>query len=114
MLMCLYHLILVDTSCIRRSKCDCTKELYYKLKKSTRRMSLCQNPKCFVVKDIRYMMECSNCKTIQYCSKECAMAHYSEHKEFCRHLNTNLNDEAECAGKGIEGFNIYTWDENAL
>eukprot|EP00956_Cyclotella_meneghiniana_P009141 scaffold12533_cov65-Cyclotella_meneghiniana.AAC.8 len=66
----------------RRNSCDCLKELYYHLKETTKRTSLCWN--CRRVFDIRQMSRCCHCQVAQYCSYECAVAHWPEHKEECK------------------------------
>eukprot|EP00956_Cyclotella_meneghiniana_P035628 scaffold116609_cov39-Cyclotella_meneghiniana.AAC.3 len=71
----------------RRNSCDCLKELYYKLKENTARMSLCYN--CLESVDIRKMSQCSQCKLVNYCSYECAVAHYPKHKPFCTRRKTS-------------------------
>eukprot|EP00956_Cyclotella_meneghiniana_P020807 scaffold37165_cov89-Cyclotella_meneghiniana.AAC.7 len=64
----------------RRNSCDCLKELYYKLKENTARTSLCYN--CLESVDIRKMSQCE-CKIVNYCSYDCAVAHYPRHKLSC-------------------------------
>jgi len=71
----------------RRNSCDCLKELYYKLKENTARTSLCYN--CLESVDIRKMSQCSQCKLVNYCSYECAVAHYPKHKPFCTRRKTS-------------------------
>eukprot|EP00956_Cyclotella_meneghiniana_P017093 scaffold27548_cov45-Cyclotella_meneghiniana.AAC.7 len=71
----------------RRNSCDCLKELYYKLKENTARTSLCYN--CCELVDIRKMSQCSQCKLAHYCSYECAVAHYPEHKLYCTQRKTS-------------------------
>eukprot|EP00956_Cyclotella_meneghiniana_P001209 scaffold1350_cov56-Cyclotella_meneghiniana.AAC.22 len=66
----------------RRNSCNCLKDLYYKLKETTKRTSLCWH--CMHVFDIRAMNRCRHCQVAQYCSYECAVANWSEHKSECR------------------------------
>jgi hypothetical protein len=64
-----------------RIPCDCLKELYHHLKETTKRTTLCFN--CRKLGDRKEIYECSDCKAAVYCSRECAKAHYAEHKELC-------------------------------
>eukprot|EP00956_Cyclotella_meneghiniana_P025212 scaffold52187_cov35-Cyclotella_meneghiniana.AAC.1 len=70
----------------RRNSCDCLKELYYKLKENTARTSFCYN--CFESVDIRKMSQCE-CKLVNYCSYDCAVAHYPKHKVYCTQKKTS-------------------------
>ena len=66
----------------RRSPCDCLKELYYQLKETTKRTSLCDH--CVKIVGIREMSQCQHCKVAQYCSYDCAVAHWQVHKKECK------------------------------
>ena len=66
----------------RRNSCGCLKELYYKLKESTQRTAACWN--CMNIVEIRKLSRCLHCKVAQYCSYDCAVAHWQEHKEECK------------------------------
>ena len=68
----------------RRNHCDCLQEMYYMLKESSKRTSICRN--CDKDVDIRRMSRCHVCKMVQYCSYECAVAHWPQHKEDCKML----------------------------
>ena len=65
----------------RRNSCDCLKELYYKLKENTKRTSPCWN--CQRRVDIRMISQCQ-CKVANYCSYDCAVANWLEHKASCK------------------------------
>eukprot|EP00956_Cyclotella_meneghiniana_P031310 scaffold81874_cov50-Cyclotella_meneghiniana.AAC.1 len=79
----------------RQNSCDCLKELYYKLKENTKRMSKCWN--CRERVDIREISECQ-CQVAQYCSYDCAVAHWPQHKQSCERLRTS-NGTAESTEK---------------
>ena len=66
----------------RRNSCDCLKDLYYKLKETTKRKSFCW--RCMLVFDIREMCRCRHCEVAQYCSYGCAVAHWPRHKNECK------------------------------
>eukprot|EP00956_Cyclotella_meneghiniana_P030724 scaffold78233_cov26-Cyclotella_meneghiniana.AAC.3 len=66
----------------RRNYCDCLKDIYYNLKENTKRRMPCFN--CWSITDIRKMCQCERCELPQYCSYECAVAHWPEHKEECK------------------------------
>ena len=70
----------------RRNHCDCLKELYYKLKESTQRTAECYH--CDEHVDIRKLSRCEGCNVAQYCSYECAVAHWPEHKTLCKEYQT--------------------------
>lgn len=67
-----------------RNSCDCLKSLYSKLKETTNRTAYCHN--CNAIKEFRYIKECARCKTAQYCSRECQLAHWKKHKDVCKRL----------------------------
>eukprot|EP00956_Cyclotella_meneghiniana_P032620 scaffold90390_cov50-Cyclotella_meneghiniana.AAC.1 len=67
-------------------------EIYYKLKETTKRTSMCWN--CAKVVDIKLIKECEFCKTANYCSYECAVAHWRWHQKDCRVL-TKLRKQKE-------------------
>ena len=66
----------------RRNSCDCLQEIYYKLKETTKRIAVCCN--CKIIKDIREMSECEYCQMANFCSYDCALAQWTEHKEECK------------------------------
>lgn len=66
----------------RRNSCDCLKEIYYKLKETTKRTSFCHN--CDKIVDIRNLSQCQHCQVANYCSYECAVADWPNHKEQCK------------------------------
>ena len=70
----------------RRNSCDCLREIYYKLKETTKRTAACW--KCRNLVDIKEMCRCDHCKTAQYCSNDCAFAHWLDHKESCREMRS--------------------------
>ena len=65
----------------KRNSCDCLKELYYKLKESTKRTSYCWH--CENVVDIRKLSRCE-CEAAQYCTYKCALADWPSHKQDCK------------------------------
>ena len=69
----------------RRNSCGCLKELYYKLKESTQRTAACWN--CMNIVEIRKLSRCLHCKVAQYCSYDCAVAHWQVvHKGECKEI----------------------------
>jgi len=59
--------------------CNCLDELYSKVRSTTPKMSKCVG--CGQQKQRSSMFICTGCKRIQYCSKECQIAHVPIHKE---------------------------------
>ena len=74
----------------RRNSCDCLKEIYYKLKDSTKRTRFCFG--CNQSKDIKEMKECA-CKSALFCSRECQVAYWPEHKDLCKVVREELEKE---------------------
>eukprot|EP00956_Cyclotella_meneghiniana_P028286 scaffold65279_cov48-Cyclotella_meneghiniana.AAC.2 len=72
----------------RRNSCDCLKELYYKLKENTTRTLPCWNCNQWV--DIKTTSQC-HCSVANYCSYDCAAAHYPKHKNDCKEWTRELN-----------------------
>ena len=70
----------------RRIHCDCLKELYYNLKENMKRTAGCWH--CHKVVDIRTLSRCEYCNVAQFCSYECAVAHWPEHKTLCKIYQT--------------------------
>ena len=69
----------------RRIPCSCLDEKYEEVKSITK-MSLCINPKCNSPDgkvERSKAMYCSRCRSIVYCSRECQVADWSDHKPFC-------------------------------
>jgi sulfatase maturation enzyme AslB (radical SAM superfamily) len=52
-----------------------------KLKTTMRRTDVCRY--CDKHKPAKQIKECSGCKITRYCSRECQLAHYPEHKSMC-------------------------------
>jgi len=65
----------------KRIPCSCLDDLYSEAKETLTKMGGCRN--CGQVKEHSALMECSRCKSVQYCSKECQLTHWPSHKEVC-------------------------------
>ena len=67
----------------RRNSCDCLKEQYYQLKDTMKRTT----PwfKCFKSWDIRNVVICPKCKSVQYCSSKCKEGNLI-HLKYCDEL----------------------------
>ena len=77
----------------KRNSCDCLKQLYYMLKESTKRTAECWN--CRNIVDIRKLSRCDGCSKAQFCSYECAVAHWPKHKEECKFYQTKSSNETK-------------------
>ena len=68
----------------RRIRCSCLDKKYEEVK-STTKMGICFNSQCthhnFVERD--KLRCCSRCRIVNYCSRECQVADWSDHKELC-------------------------------
>eukprot|EP00956_Cyclotella_meneghiniana_P034157 scaffold101981_cov24-Cyclotella_meneghiniana.AAC.2 len=68
----------------RRNSCDCLHEIYYKLKETTKKTSFCRN--CEKVVEMKQLSRCDFCNLAQYCSYDCALADWPEHKVACEQM----------------------------
>eukprot|EP00956_Cyclotella_meneghiniana_P024195 scaffold48279_cov50-Cyclotella_meneghiniana.AAC.5 len=68
----------------KRNSCDCLKSIYNELKKTTKRQTLCHN--CGQMKNHKDIKACSKCNNALYCSRECQLAHWPEHKDGCKQV----------------------------
>ena len=49
-------------------------------------MRRCGNPACGVGDDVTKLKRCAACEGIQYCSRDCQIAHRPAHRALCREL----------------------------
>eukprot|EP00956_Cyclotella_meneghiniana_P021286 scaffold38577_cov77-Cyclotella_meneghiniana.AAC.4 len=77
----------------RRNTCNCLKELYYILKETTKRTAACWT--CQTIVDIRQLSRCEGCQIANYCSYECAAAHWPYHKTQCKNRRKYLENQKE-------------------
>ena len=69
----------------KRIPCKCL-EKKYKEVKSIAKIGFCHNPKCSLPgnKTVRSaMFYCTQCRNVNYCSRECQEAHWPGHKQIC-------------------------------
>ena len=69
---------------MKQIPCKCLDNLYAKVKSTTPKMAVC--PGCQQKKPRKSMFICTACERVQYCSKECQMAHVPRHKENCKRV----------------------------
>lgn len=81
----------------QRNSCDCLQSAYNELKTTTQRTNMCNY--CRGNKPINQVKQCSRCKLTMYCSRECLLAHYPEHKEECKWMQERLKYEMSTADK---------------
>ena len=77
----------------KRSPCNCLEELYCKLKECTQRTSYCWH--CRKVINIRKLSRCEGCNIAQFCSYDCAKAHWPKHKMSCKAVLSQLPNETK-------------------
>ena len=65
----------------KRTTCKCLKKMHLEARKTIPKMGLCWN--CKEEKNRVSLSVCSKCMVIQYCSRECQVAAWPGHKEFC-------------------------------
>ena len=67
----------------KRTSCSCLKELYSEARKAMPKTGHCFH--CRKEVERRLLPVCSECKVVQYCSRECQVAHWPVHERFCGH-----------------------------
>ena len=65
----------------KRIACSCLKKMHLEARKSMPKMGICYH--CKVPKERASFMICSRCKVYQYCSKECQVANWPQHRDCC-------------------------------
>ena len=63
--------------------CSCLKETYKQARKTCPKMGRCTSSHCRQEKDRSSMWVCGRCKSCFYCSRECQLAGWQDHKEDC-------------------------------
>jgi hypothetical protein len=68
----------------KRIPCSCLDDMYKEVKSITK-MGLCCNTSIMCDKLVprNTMLYCTRCRQVNYCSRECQIAHWPKHKEFC-------------------------------
>ena len=79
------HASSVTRDCLKffrkRISCKCLKNMHLEARKTTPKMGLCCN--CNIEMERVLLSVCSRCMVYQYCSRECQVAHWSEHVRDC-------------------------------
>jgi hypothetical protein len=65
----------------KRNACSCLKDIYQIQKSTIGSVSQCHN--CQLVKSAKEIKLCS-CGVHQYCSRECQLEHWPQHKDICK------------------------------
>ena len=65
----------------KRLACSCLKKIYSEARKKLPKLGRCYN--CWEAKERELLSVCSRCRVHQYCSRECQVANWSMHKNFC-------------------------------
>ena len=81
----------------KRTSCSCLKAMHLEARKDAPKLGDCYH--CLRIKERATLMVCSRCRVVQYCSRECQVAAWQNHKEgecddfVCasRKKNTNTN-----------------------
>lgn len=78
----------------KKISCSCLDEKYEEVRSITK-MGYCWNDKCPLPGGIRRskMLCCTQCRKFSYCSRECQMVDWPNHKEICRALFAERNAE---------------------
>ena len=70
----------------KRIPCSCLEEKY-KTRKCEPKQAVCSH--CDTKRDRREMFICTKCESSQYCSRECQLGHWPDHKGICREVSEN-------------------------
>jgi hypothetical protein len=68
-----------------RIPCKCLDEKYKEVKHIAK-MGMCSNPECTIpgrMVERKGMLHCIRCREVYYCTRECQVAHWPAHKDFC-------------------------------
>ena len=66
----------------KRTSCKCLKAMHLDARKTLPKTGVCYH--CEEVKERALLMVCSSCRIAQYCSRECQVADWAEHKGYCK------------------------------
>ena len=62
----------------KRATCSCLKKMHLEARKCLPKLGMCFH--CGVVKERALLMVCSRCRVSQYCSRECQVSDWAQHK----------------------------------
>ena len=65
----------------KRTTCKCLKDMHLGARKTQPKLGECYH--CKERKERALLMVCSRCRILQYCSRECQVADWAEHKGYC-------------------------------
>ena len=65
----------------KRTSCSCLKKMYSDARKTLPKVGYCGS--CCEIKERALHSVCSRCRIEKYCSRECQVAHWPKHAEFC-------------------------------
>ena len=65
----------------KRTSCKCLKKMHLEARNTLPKLGACWN--CDKEAERVSLSICSKCMVMQYCSRECQVANYKEHKEYC-------------------------------
>jgi hypothetical protein len=74
-----------------RNSCNCLEGLYTKVKEIAPLTAICFQRERF--KSKKRIKVCSQCGFAQYCSKQCQIADWKNHKQVCRPLRKQIEEE---------------------
>ena len=63
----------------KRTSCSCLKKMHLEARKDIQKMGGCYH--CLKLKECSTLLVCSRCGVVQYCSRECQVADWPNHKE---------------------------------
>lgn len=66
----------------KRTSCPCLVVKYAEVRGSLTKVGICSH--CNTRKGRRALMVCTSCEMVQYCSKQCQVSHWPDHREDCK------------------------------
>jgi hypothetical protein len=58
-------------------------------------MDKCSNPNCTNAQTSSTLSDCSACRSVRYCCRDCQLAHWPNHKESCKQIRKELQIKEE-------------------
>lgn len=80
----------IDVICFfkKRIPCSCLNEKYSHFNQFQKRGSKCE--KCREKKNCKTLMTCNGCRSVHYCSRDCQVLDWPDHRERWKKMNSSL------------------------
>jgi len=77
--------VCLNRDLVCRAEDDGTLSVFWKNDQKIKKKDMNRRCSCGKWENAKLFKKCSRCENIYYCSKECQVADWSEHKQFCKH-----------------------------